>query len=165
MIDPAHLGRTFGPYTVTVQREQIRRFAETLGLPESPYEPMGPAFLPRALSVFIGIFALLLLAKTIISSFKTTGQLSLSETSNQLNDYIKHPIVAFLSMIMTLLYITSMQYGLLGFRSATVLFILFSGGLLTRMKLKSIPLFITIACIMGLGGHYIFTKVFTVDLP
>ena len=37
MIDPAHLGRTFGPYTVTVQHERIRRFAETLGLPERVY--------------------------------------------------------------------------------------------------------------------------------
>lgn len=37
MIDPTHLGRSFGPYTVMVQREQIRRFAETLGLPERVY--------------------------------------------------------------------------------------------------------------------------------
>ncbi len=37
MIDPAHLGRSFGPYTVTVERAQIRRFAETLALPERVY--------------------------------------------------------------------------------------------------------------------------------
>jgi len=37
MIDPSHLGRAFGPYTVTVERERIRRFAETLGLPERVY--------------------------------------------------------------------------------------------------------------------------------
>lgn len=31
MIDPSNIGRSFGPYTVRVEREQIRLLAETLG--------------------------------------------------------------------------------------------------------------------------------------
>ncbi len=37
MIDPANLGRTFGPYTVAVTREHVRALAATLGMDDPRY--------------------------------------------------------------------------------------------------------------------------------
>ena len=139
---------------------------ETLGLPESPYEPMGPAFVPKVLSVIIGALALLLLAKSLRDRLKGAVAIaSAPEEPFQTDYWVKQPLMAVAGMVLTVAYIASMHSGLLGFRAATISFIMLSGSLLTKMKMRLIPIFILIACIMGLGGHYIFTKVFVVDLP
>ncbi|NCC32898.1 MAG: MaoC family dehydratase [Chloroflexia bacterium] len=43
MIDPANLGRTFGPYTVTVEREHIRALATVLGETDPIYHSVEAA--------------------------------------------------------------------------------------------------------------------------
>ncbi|HMQ31178.1 MAG TPA: MaoC family dehydratase N-terminal domain-containing protein [Chloroflexaceae bacterium] len=43
MIDPANLGRSFGPYSVTVERAHVRALATTLGLDDPRYHEVAAA--------------------------------------------------------------------------------------------------------------------------
>ncbi len=43
MIDPSNLGRAFGPYSVTVEREHVRALAQTLGVVDPRYHELEAA--------------------------------------------------------------------------------------------------------------------------
>lgn len=142
---------------------------ECLSLPESPYEPLGPAFVPETLSLLIGFAALWILFEGL-----QKWRVQHSGTSNAeftgMRDFVRHPFLAIAGVLLTFVYIGSMYLGLLGFRSATILFIMALGSLLCKYERKTIRIahlcvLLFIACTMGLGGYYLFTQVFVVNLP
>ncbi len=146
---------------------------ECLSLPESPYEPLGPAFVPKTLSFLIGIAAVWILfeglQKLRVSSSSRDSSASDAEFTTAKN-FVRHPFLAVTGILLTFAYIASMHVGLLGFRSATILFIMVLGGLLCKYEQKNIRMthlciLLLTACIMGLGGYYLFTQVFVVNLP
>lgn len=69
------------------------------------------------------------------------------------------------TLAMTVIYVLLMGLGILPFVWATILFVVGGGLFLTRMdKSKWVPI-IEVALLMSFGLHYIFTQLFTIDLP
>ncbi|MBD3306853.1 hypothetical protein GF339_10525 [candidate division KSB3 bacterium] len=147
-------------------------FWESLSLPDSPYEPMGPAFVPQALCILIGFLAIVVFVQGIR---KWQGAMEQSPAAaetepSETDDVVKHPWLAILAVLLMFAYIGSMHLKLLGFRTATIIFILLLGvSLVSYEKEKVVVLHLIIllilAGIMGLGGYYLFTQVFYVNLP
>ena len=145
---------------------------ECLSLPESPYEPMGPAFVPQALCLLLGICAIWVLFQGIqkwrTAALRHTDPLDHEHTRT--SSFIKHPFLALAGVLMTLVYIGIMHFKVLGFRSATSIFILVLGISMMKYEKKKVHIFhllilLIIAGLMGLGGYYLFTRVFYVNLP
>jgi hypothetical protein len=148
-------------------------FWNTLSIPDSIYESLGASFLPRYLSLIIGLIGLWMIIKSIIirltSSVYSDGnpqhQSSVSE------EFVKTPMLTVAGVILTLSYIASMQLNLLGFRSASFISIVLLGYLIakqeprTASKLRVGFSLVIIACIISIGCYYIFTKVFYTNLP
>ncbi len=69
------------------------------------------------------------------------------------------------TIAMTVVYVLLMGLGLLPFVWATILFVIGVGLFLTRMdRSKWVPIF-EVALLMSFGLHYVFTQLFTIDLP
>ena len=145
---------------------------ECLSLPDSPYEPLGPAFVPKVLCILIGICAVWVLIQGLykMRSSPLRDSATSDNESTGVADFVKHPLLALVGVLLTLAYIGSMHLKLLGFRSATIIFILVLGIALMKYEKKKLSVFhllilSIIACIMGLGSYYLFTQVFYVNLP
>ena len=145
---------------------------ECLSLPDSPYEPLGPAFVPKALCILIGLSAVWVFIQGLqkMRSRSLHDNTSSDSPITGMTDFVKHPLLALAGVFLTLAYIGSMHLKFLGFRSATIIFILVLGIALMKYEKKKLSVFhllilLIIACIMGLGGYYLFTQVFYVNLP
>ncbi len=66
---------------------------------------------------------------------------------------------------LTVAYALSMTLGWAGFRLATFVYVLLAGLILTRSRLRSLPAVVLMAVAMGFGVHYVFTRIFVIDLP
>ncbi|MDA1069078.1 MAG: tripartite tricarboxylate transporter substrate-binding protein [Verrucomicrobia bacterium] len=72
---------------------------------------------------------------------------------------------AFGTLAMTVVYVLLMGLGLLSFVWSTIVFICASGLFLTRFDKRKWVSILEVALLMSFGLHYIFTQLFTIDLP
>ncbi len=69
------------------------------------------------------------------------------------------------TLLMTIAYVLLMGFGIVSFVWATILYIVAAGLFLTRMdRSKWIPI-LEVALLMSFGLHFVFTQLFTIDLP
>lgn len=150
----------------------ILMFVETLKLKPSPYEPLGPAAVPRALSL-----ALVLLAIPVIFQGikKLRGRKTVTTGEETPEPEIKappkgpqRPLLSLLTGITTVVYIFAIQ--LIGFRISSVVLLLFLGTMLYRRERKMrpvtfFPTLIVLAFGMSQLLYIVFTRVLVVNLP
>ena len=72
---------------------------------------------------------------------------------------------AFVTLAMTVVYVLLMGLGLLSFVWSTIAFICASGLFLTRFNKRKMVAVFEVALLMSFGLHFIFTQLFTIDLP
>lgn len=126
-------------------------------LPESPYEPLGPAFLPKWLAWMIIILAVVVLIRGI--KIKAASQKSEKPSSPFIT-----PLALF-AILFSSLYVAVMYFELVGYRVASIFYITILGYALTHFEIKGLINSFIIALIATLGSHYIFTKVLVIALP
>lgn len=159
----------------------ILMFAETLKLKPSPYEPLGPAALPRALSVALVILAIPVIVQGIkkLRGRKTvdTPETSTPATTEEETPAPEpegppkgpqRPLLSLLTGITTVVYIFAIQ--LIGFRISSVVLLLFLGSMLYRRERKMRPVtFFPTLIVLALGMsqllYIVFTRVLVVNLP
>jgi len=140
----------------------------TLNLPEPMYDPLGPAFFPRVLSIGCMICAAVILGQGLRKRHHTVTKSEKQEKEEL--PYHQHPLTAIAAMALVALYILLMDLRVAGFRILTILFVLVLGALLIRAERhgsllqKSIVLTV-LAVALGVGLYYLFTRVFYVNLP
>jgi hypothetical protein len=134
-------------------------FWATLALPDSEYEPLGPAPVPRGVAVAIAICAAIILVQGLRGLRAGAG------APPEPLEYTPRPGLALITVVLTVLYVGSMAWGLASFRNATVVFLLLLGAILTRFEPRRLPAIVAIALVLGFGAQYIFTRVLIVDLP
>ncbi len=105
-------------------------------------------------------FVLLFIGVVVVNHFRLKPSNPELASSNRMRyDY------AVGTLAMTVAYVLLMGLGVLPFVWATILFVVGTGLFLTRMdKNKWIPI-AEVALLMSFGLHYIFTQLFTIDLP
>lgn len=141
----------------------IVAFWEAQSINDPGYDLLGPDFTPKITIGAIAILALTLLFKSCIGLFrKHSGP---KPVPKRTRSHIKRPWLALGVVGITILYVLSMQHGLLRFWSATCLFILVVGSWMSKFNLRMLTVFIPLSITLGLGLHYIFTKVMVIDLP
>jgi hypothetical protein len=123
------------------------------------FEKLGAATVPQIVAVALAFLALVILLDRIREGFRTT----ISKTTKE--QIASRPIMALTVFFLICFYIASMQFGYLGFRTATFLFITISGCVLIRFRFKSLLIVLPLSSLMAIGCHYIFTQIFVVDLP
>jgi putative tricarboxylic transport membrane protein len=129
----------------------------TRDIPPPFFDPIGSAAFPKysayiilALAVAIGARALLSLRKAIQRPKKT---------------YREEPLLAVAVVLTSALYVLSMQWELLSFRWATLVFIFLLASILSKFEKRVMIASAVIALVFGFGGQYLFTEVFYMDLP
>jgi hypothetical protein len=133
-------------------------FTASLGLQKSAFESVGPAAVPQAVCVLIAALAAILL-------FHAIRRLRTAEALPNRAPTVKpEPVLAILIFLVTAGYIALMNTGLLGFRSATIAYILMVGSMLGRFQPRRLPVLLLISLILGFGLHYLFTQVFVTNL-
>ena len=75
------------------------------------------------------------------------------------------PLLACLVVLVTATYVALMQFEIVAYRLATIGYVMGVGGLLTARNPRLLTYTGTLAIVLGLGLHYIFTNVFVIDLP
>lgn len=161
----------------------ILMFVETLKLKPSQYEPLGPAALPRALSVALVLLAIPVFAQGIkkVRGRKTvdTPETSTPATTEEETPAPEpgpggfpkgpqRPLLSLLTGFTTVVYIFAIQ--LIGFRISSVVLLLFLGTILYRRERKMrpvtfFPTLIVLAVGMSQLLYFVFTRVLVVNLP
>lgn len=157
-------------------------FIESLKLKPSQYEPLGPAAVPRALSVLLVLLAIPVCIQGIqkirknrvLKAAVAAGSEEMDEESIveeiEAGPVIKgpqRPLLSLLTGISTVIYIVIID--IIGFRISTVILLLFLGTMLYRRERKGrpIPFFVTLF-ILAVGMSqllfYVFTRILVVNI-
>jgi heme/copper-type cytochrome/quinol oxidase subunit 1 len=141
-------------------------FVESLKIPASPYEPLGAGFVPKTISLALGLLSIIV----IVSSFYEVKRGAKGKDINNEESipYKKHPLLAWAVIICVFLDILLMP--LIGFRLATFLLVSILGTLIFKNERKLGLLahcltLLTIAVAMSFGLYYLFTKIMFINLP
>ena len=147
-------------------------YIASFGIPSARYDLLGAAFMPRYLGVLCVITSCGILFFGIRKKLRITQEQEIKNENAEVKNptvHKKHPFVAFFSMVLFTLFILALDWGISGFRTLTIIFMLVLGGLLIKTShmnknLKHGIILVLLAVIMGFGLHYVFTQIFVVDL-
>ena len=131
-------------------------FFQAGSLPDSSYEPLGPAGFPRIIVLAMGILSIFLIIKKIKSI--DFNQVNL----NFKNILIQYKLI-FVTLINFLFYIIIMRF--IGFRISTFIFVFLTQLLLGPRKEKKYLLIVSIALAISLGSYYFFQNYLGVIFP
>jgi putative tricarboxylic transport membrane protein len=131
----------------------------SLELPDPVYEPLGSAALPKGLAVIMSLLSLIILVRAIpkIKTYKAT--------TNTGDNVTSRPKLAILIFIITLIFIGILDFGILGFLPAGIIYLSTIGYFMTHRNLKRFPWVIAFSVILTVFSYYVFTKFFYIDLP
>ena len=133
------------------------------------YEPLGPTFLPKALSYCFIVMAILVVAKVFLRRAKEQAAVIQVEESPREEDAPNpHPWLAVLTVGMISVFIASMKS--VGFRITSLVFMIALGMILIKFERKSnkrrkMISLIIIAIILSLGLFLVFKEVLGVRVP
>lgn len=150
-------------------------FAATLDLQEPRYEPLGPAAVPKTISLLILVCAVVLMGRGIYHFMQNGGFAALrSKPETGAEDrgpgYQLRPHLAVMVMILLVVYIGLLHLQVLGYRTSCTLFML-ATGLLTlwyekrAFKPFHLAVLLVLTLLMAFGGYYVFTQILVIDLP
>ena len=134
-------------------------FYFSLELPEPEYEPLGSAALPQGLSVIMSLLSFVVILRAI-------PRLKTYDVKVDPNpEVIPRPLLSIAIFILTLIFIGVLDFGILGFLPAGIIYLSVIGYLMTNREMKRLPWVIGFSIILTVSSFYIFTKLFYIDLP
>ena len=68
-------------------------------------------------------------------------------------------------VVAIVIYVITLQFFAVDYRIATGLFVLLTGGYLTRNSQRLWPVVVVLGFLLSLGLHFLFSRVLVVDLP
>lgn len=129
----------------------------SIGLPDSPYEPLGPASFPRGIAVILALLAALVLARG-------ARRRSIGATGAGLT-WSRGASLAVGTYALTILFGLALSSGWIGYRISSIVFVFVATMLLASARKSMVPIALALAIVLGLGTHFVFTSIFVVDLP
>ncbi len=132
-------------------------------LPPPFFDPLGSAAVPK----FVALVLLALAAGLVVQRAFGLAEGGMAMPTNVTAEAPVRPapLAAIGAIILPILYVASMQAGLLAFAQASSLFVLALGGLFARWRWRNLALLLPLALLTGYGLDYIFTEILYVDLP
>jgi len=105
-------------------------------------------------------FVLLFIVLSLVSHFRS--EQSKVDTVSTLR--LRYDF-AFGALAMTIVYVLLMGLGILPFIWATIIFVVIAGLFLTGLDKRKWISILEVALLMSFGLHFVFTQLFTIDLP
>ncbi len=131
----------------------------SLDLPPPKYEPMGSAAIPKGLALIMTALSVLLIIRAVPAL-----KLPRSKTE-EITDVKPRRMLAAIIFALTVAFIAVLDFGLLTFIPAGIIYMTAIGYFMTHRNLKRMPYFFIFSVLMVVGNYYLFTKVFYIDLP
>ncbi|WP_108662823.1 tripartite tricarboxylate transporter TctB family protein [Acuticoccus kandeliae] len=126
-------------------------------IPPPFFDPLGSAAVPRGVALVLTLLGAVVLLRAIAAR---PWPAIVRE-----RDYRTRPDIAVGIYVLALAYVGVMAAGVLGFQTATILFLAAGTALLSIFHLRSIVTGLVLAVILGVGGTLLFTQFFYIDLP
>lgn len=130
---------------------------EATKIPPPFFDPLGSAAVPRGVAIALAVLAALVLLRAL-ASLPWPARLPAE-------GYRPRPDIAIGIIVVAIAYIAAMDFGLLGFQAATILFVALASALLGRFRLRMCLIGVLVGLVVGIGGTYLFTHVFYIALP
>ena len=124
----------------------------TIGGRPAVYEPLGPWAFPRALAILIGLLA----AGILVAGLRRERHVAAVREAWTIVTAVYLVAVA---------YVAALTFGLLGFRPATLAFLLALGVMLSDRSPKALAITAAIAIVLSFGVYALLTGVLYVSLP
>jgi putative tricarboxylic transport membrane protein len=138
-------------------------YAGAAVLPPPLFDPLGSAAVPKVVSVVLAVLAAAIVARRLLllrAAPATRQEDGGTDTTAPLR-----PDVAAGSIAIMLGYAGVMAYGLLGFREATVLFVVLLGGAMSRFRRSTMMVLVPLALVLAIGCAWLFSTALYIDLP
>lgn len=132
----------------------------TADLPPPKFEPLGSAALPRALSGIMALLSLIMMGRAVYQLKR-----SKAEAKPKPNAIKSHNMLSLGVFVATLVFVAVMDFGLLGFNIAGIIFLTFVAWLMTHRDMRKLPWIAGYAVVMITACTYVFTKFFYINLP
>ncbi|MEO1017912.1 MAG: tripartite tricarboxylate transporter TctB family protein [Pseudomonadota bacterium] len=131
---------------------------EAFKLPPPFFDPLGSAAVPKFVACVLVVLALMLIGQQLLKKSTASG------TPEE--DAVRPmPLVAVGSVLAVVGYALLLQYDLLSFRTASIVFVFVLGSILARFSWRVMRWILPIAVLLGFAFNFIFTQVFYIDLP
>jgi putative tricarboxylic transport membrane protein len=131
-------------------------------LPPPLFDPLGSAAAPKLVSIVLAVLAAAIVVRRwlLLRAAPAAREDDGGEAPAPLR-----PDVAAASIAITLGYAGVMTFGLLGFREATVLFVILLGGAMSRFRRSTMLALVPLALVVAIGCAWLFSAVLYIDLP
>lgn len=132
-----------------------------LELPAPKYEPLGSAALPKILAALMALLSAVMIGRAAIN-LRAIVPTNAGQSDSAVKRHYALSLIVFLT---TIAFVAIMDFGLLGFNVAGIIFLSFVCWLMTHRDLKKLPWIVGYAVILVTGCTYVFTEFFYIDLP
>lgn len=131
-------------------------------LPPPIFDPIGSAFLPRAVALVIAGLSLVMIAGALSAARAELAQ------DNGGGDAAGSRSAAgrgLAVVVMLAVYGVLLESGMVGFTAATALFVAATGTLLSRGNHRVMVASVVTGIVLAVACRYVFTQIFYIDLP
>ena len=123
--------------------------------------PRRPLALPDVPGFVLGCAAFLV----IVVMWRSWRERASSSAPGSIESPRRRNDLAMACYALTLAYVAILTLEWSSFRPATFVYILVTGLTLARRRRSALPLLCVLAAILSVGVHFLFTRVFVIDLP
>lgn len=138
---------------------------EAAKLPPPRFDVLGSAAVPRALCILVIAMALPLVLQAAMHLWRAMARTQPATNAGEAAPPPRRPGLVVVTFVLVCVYVVVLQKGWMSFGIATTLFMIVLTGLLAAGRTRPLAIGIAVALVLGLGGDYIFTSVFLIDLP
>jgi putative tricarboxylic transport membrane protein len=133
----------------------------SLDLPEPEYEPLGSAALPQALALFMSLLSIVVIIRAVNAIRRQDKPADIPGTQ----EITPRPLLAVAVFGLTVAFVASLDFEILTFIPAGIIYLTAIGYLMTHRNLKRLPYVMFFSVVLTLSTFYAFTKIFYIDLP
>ncbi len=128
-------------------------------IPPPFFDPLGSAAVPKTCAYSLIVLSL---GMGLRRYFKNRAS---GRTVSRDVSYKTEPWLALSVVALSALYTLAMGSGWMGFRWGTVIYIFITGTMLAKKNYAVMSISLAWGLLLGIGGHFLFTNFFFIDLP
>jgi len=136
-------------------------------LPPPLFDPLGSAAVPKFVAVAIALLAGTVLLRRLTMARRAVAQGAAAPAADE--DAAAggplRPSIALASIGIIVAYVGVMGFGLLGFREATVPFVIALGGAMSRFRRSTMVVLVPLSFVIAFGLAWLFSGALYIDLP
>lgn len=134
------------------------------------FDPLGSAAVPKICAALIALLAVIILV-TALRQRAASNALA-AEATDETDETVAQEVstsprydLGLALLVFSAAYVAVMEFGLLGFPIATIVFLFASGLMLGGTSKRNVLLSLFISATVGFGSDFIFTEFFYIQLP